>query len=60
MAWPALWQRFSLVVLILLNAWESYVLFGQRSFLGLLNGAIALFLLVVVVLSWPRKRRDQR
>ena len=60
MAWPALWQRFSLVVLILLNAWESYVLFRQRSFLGLLNGAIALFLLIVLVLNWPRKRRDQR
>ena len=60
MVWPALWQRFSLVVLILLNAWESYVLFRQRSFLGLLNGAIALFLLLVLVLSWPRKRRAQR
>ena len=60
MAWPALWQRFSLVVLILLNAWESYVLFRQRSFLGLLNGAIALFLLLVLVLNWPRKRRAQR
>ena len=60
MAWPALWQRFSLVVLILLNAWEAYVLFQQRSFLGLLNGAIALFLLVVLALSWPRKRREQR
>jgi hypothetical protein len=60
MVWPALWQRFSLAVLILLNAWESYVLFRQRSFLGLLNGAIALFLLVVLVLSWPRKQRDQR
>jgi hypothetical protein len=59
-AWPALWRRFSLVVLFLLNAWESYVLFRQRSFLGLLNGAIALFLLVVLVLTWPGKRRDQR
>ncbi len=48
------------MLLILLNAWEAYVLFRQRSFLGLLNGAIALFLLVVLVLSWPRERREQR
>ncbi len=60
MDWPALWQRLFLVVLLLLNAWESYVLFRQGSFLGLLNGAIAFFLLLVLLLSWPQKRRDQR
>jgi hypothetical protein len=60
MVWPALWQRFVLLLLALLNAWESYVLFRQRSFLGLLNVAMGLFLLVVLVLSWPRKRRDRR
>jgi hypothetical protein len=59
MPWPALWQRFSLVALVLLNAGESYVLFRQRSLLGLLNGGIALFFLVVLVVSWPRKRRDR-
>ena len=56
MPWPARWQRFSLVALVLLNACESYVLFRQGSLLGLLNGVIALFFLVVLVVSWPRKQ----
>jgi len=60
MAWRAVGQRFLLVLLVLFNTWEGYVLFRQRSFLSFLNAAIALFLLIVLALSWPRKRRDQR
>ncbi len=60
MAWLVLWHRFPLVVLILLNAWESYTLFRQRPYLALLNGAITFFLLVVLAHSWPGKREDQR
>jgi hypothetical protein len=59
MAWPALWQRFSLVILILLNAWEAHVLFRQKPLLALLNAAITLFFLVVLVLTWPGKRHHQ-
>ena len=59
MPWPSLWQRFFLVVLVLLNTWEAYVLFRQRPLLALLNGAIAFFLLVTLTITWARKRPDQ-
>jgi len=59
MPWPALWQRFFLVVLVVLNLWEAYVLLPQRPFLALLNGAIGLFLLVTLVFTWPRKRQGR-
>jgi hypothetical protein len=52
------WQRIALLVLILLNSRESYVLFRQRSFLALLNSAMALVLLVALFVSWPGKRGD--
>lgn len=52
------WQRIALLVLILLNSRESYVLFRQRSFLALLNSAMALVLLVALFVSWPGKRDD--
>ena len=48
-----------MVVLVILNAWEAHVLFRQRPFLALLNGAIAFFFLVVLAITWPRKRRGQ-
>ncbi len=50
------WQRVFLVTLVLLNAWESYTLFRQGSFLALLNAAIALLLVVVLVITRPKKR----
>ncbi len=59
MAWPLLWQRVLFVVLAIVNLWEAYALFRQRPFLALLNGAIGLFLLVIVGISWPRKGWDQ-
>lgn len=51
------WQRMALLVLILLNARESYELFRQRSFLALLSSGMALVLLVALLVSWPGKRR---
>ncbi len=59
MPWPSLWQRFFLVVLVVLNMWEAYVLLPQRPFLALLNGAIGFFLLVTLAFTWPRKRRGR-
>ena len=56
---PRLWQRFFLVVLVILNIWEAYVLFRQRPLLALLNGVLALLLLLLLLLTWPRKRVDQ-
>lgn len=47
------------MVLAIVNLWEAYALFRQRPFLALLNGAIGLFLLVIVGISWPRKGWDQ-
>lgn len=52
---PLLWQRFFLLLVVLLNVWEAYVLLRQGSFLAVLNAAIALLLVVVLVITRPRK-----
>ncbi|GEM_PF-6279121 len=59
MRWPSLWQRLFLVALIILNAWEAYVLFPHRPSLALLNVAIGFLLLLALGSTWAGKRRDR-
>ncbi len=50
--WPSLWQRIFLLVLAVLNLWA---VFERRWALALMNGVMAVVLLVLLILTWGKK-----